>query len=461
MKHLIKLILLFITVLIFSGVAQASYCYIGMGYYRLLIEEDGLALQETRKDSNEISYISQNKVTLQGVTNKGFKVIFDEGRNILFLSDNMYYLIPKSLYTVKEFAISPLFREDEVTKTVSDQFYLVSGRWYYVFSGRRGKNIKLEIPELKGNVEIIADFHLGEILLKDDYAVYLYEIGENKLNKIPNLTPSQTHLVQSVDFHSDHHYLYDDDTFYLTDIRFRYRDITKQFNLQGKHDGFTKAEIHTSYSADSMNTHDGLIWLYARNTLPQGEDAYFTPVQATYLNTYKDLYVYHDKVYATNRDLIQEYRPLDLSVVQHPDELHQLRSVVFTDNETEYLFDDNQLKPQLKVPSLKRTNDYIEIQENRIFIGEKELSTDVFKGPPLFLGSIVNVVKGCDSMAYLSPVIVNYYYFFKDDENVYSYLENGNGKLTVLETISAQDSKIDDYPTLQKLMHMLIDRRTD
>lgn len=458
MKHPLQQILLFIISLVFTGFAQASHCYsyTVKGYYSLLAEEGGIFLQETIKDHNEISYVSQEKARLRGVTDQGFQVVSDDGSDILFTSEGMYYLVRKSLYMVKEYDVSPLFREDEVSKIISNQFFLVSGNWYYVASRDIGKSVKHKIPELKGNLEIIADFNRGEILLKDDHAVYVYYQGKNTLKKIPKLTPSQTHLVQSLDFYGQHHYLYDDDTFYLTTIRFIYSDITKQFNLQGKHEGLTKAEIHTSYSGDSIDTKDGLIWLYAHSTLPQGENSFFTPVQATYLNAHKDLYLYHDKVYADNWDLIQERNPVDLSIVKNPDELHRPVSVVFSDNLLEYNLSEHQLRPEEKESSLRRTKDYIEIQEGRIFIGAEELSSDIFKDVPIFLGSIVNVIEACDD-GRISSVAVDYYYFFTDGKNVYAYLNPWEkGKPKVLHNISPQGLKADDYGTLQKLMNMLI-----
>jgi hypothetical protein len=458
MKHLIQQTLLAITCLVFASLAQASHCYnyTVEGYYNLLVENGDMFLQETIKDSNKVSYVSQDKELLKGVNGQDFRVISDDGKYILFLTDAMYYLVPKSLYTVKEYGVNPLFLEDEVNKIVSNQFYLVSGDWYYVVLAYNGQSIKHKIPELKGNLEIIANFNRGEILLKDDHAVYIYYEGENRLNEIPHLSPSQTHFVQSPNFYQQHHYLYDDDTFYLINIRFIYQDITKQFNLQGKRDGFTNAEIHPSYSGDSIDTKDGLLWLYAHRTVPQGGDSFFTPVQATYLNKYKDVYVYHDKVYADNWDLIQERQPLDLAVVKNPEELHRPVTVVFSDNVLEYLYHEHQLQPQEKKINLKTTEDYIEIQNQRIFIGADELSSDISKDKPIFLGSIVNVIKPCDSRMGDS-VVVDYYYFFTDGNKVYAYV-NPSVKKTpqILNNISPQDLKADDYDTLQKLMNMLI-----
>ena len=99
MKHLIQQILLAITCLVFASLAQASHCYnyIVEGYYNLLVENGGMFLQETIKDSNKVSYVSQDKELLKGVNGQDFRVISDDGKYILFLTDAMYYLVPKSL----------------------------------------------------------------------------------------------------------------------------------------------------------------------------------------------------------------------------------------------------------------------------------------------------------------------------------------------------------------------------
>ncbi len=54
-------------------------------------------------------------------------------------------------------------------------------------------------------------------------------------------------------------------------------------------------------------------------------------------------------------------------------------------------------------------------------------------------------------------VVVDYYYFFTDGNKVYAYV-NPSVKKTpqILNNISPQDLKADDYDTLQKLMNMLI-----
>ncbi|WP_294965396.1 hypothetical protein [uncultured Gilliamella sp.] len=52
---------------------------------------------------------------------------------------------------------------------------------------------------------------------------------------------------------------------------------------------------------------------------------------------------------------------------------------------------------------------------------------------------------------------MDYYYFFTDGNKVYAYV-NPSVKKTpqILNNISPQDLKADDYDTLQKLMNMLI-----
>ena len=515
MKHLIQQIILLIFYLVFIDFVQASQtsvCHTDSPYYDLLVEKDGIYLQETIKAENKISYISQSKIRLKEITDKGAQIISDDGNKILVLSNAKYYFIRKPLYIkINKYEITPLFNENEVSKIVSNKFFLISDHWYYVSYTSEGESDKHKIPELKGNLEIIADsdsnnyldnnavllFEIidvtdsnkyldnNAVLLKDDNAVYVYDMSKNKLEKIPHLTPSQTHLIQS---RNTPYYLYDDDTFYLFDGDFKYTDITKKFNQQGKYNGFTKAEIHTSQSGDSMDTKDGLIWLNIDDSFK------LKPVKATYLNAYKDLYVYNDKVYDSDLWALQDEanpsdpsyrdRSIDISNVQNPGELHQISSSgfflspsdfpsfsgssdffsssVFFDNQQYYSFKEKSRRLEKKEPSayhkLLTTKDRIEIRKKQIFIDGQQLNTDKFQGTPIFLGSIVDIITRCVKIrGQKSRSKENYYYFFTDGKKVYAYINPGeNQKPKVLHNVSPRNLKANDYDTLKKLLNILV-----
>ena len=475
MKHLIQQIMLLIFYLVFIDFVQASQtsvCHTDSPYYDLLVEKDGIYLQETVKAENKISYISQSKIRLKEITDKGARIISDDGNKILVLSNAKYYFIPKPLYIkINKYEITPLFNENEVSKIVSNKFFLISDHWYYVSYTSKGESDKHKIPELKGNLEIIADSDSNNyldnnaVLLKDGNAVYVYDINKNKLEKIPHLTPSQTHLIQS---RNTPYYLYDDDTFYLFDRDFKYTDITKKFNQQGKYNGFTKAEMHTNWSGDSMDTKDGLIWIKIFNS--------FKPVKATYLNAYKDLYVYHNKVYSRNWALQDEAAPsdpsyrdgsIDISNVKNPGELHRISSgSEFFDNQQYYSLEKNSRRLEKKEPSaylkLLTTKDHIEIREKRIFIDGQQLNTDKFQDAPIFLGSIVDIISPCVRIMHeyyhdeTYDSKEDYYYFFTDGKKVYAYINpRENQKPKVLDNVSPQNLKVNDYDTLKKLLNML------
>ena len=142
-----------------------------------MVEEDGIYLQKTDKDRNKISYVSQSKVRLKDITDKGMRVISDDNKNILILSSGNYYFIPKSLNYAEENKFTPLFSENEVSKAVANHFFLISDNWYYVsYYAPRGETYKQKIPELKANMEIIFDFDGYKYLLKNDNYVYIYTI---------------------------------------------------------------------------------------------------------------------------------------------------------------------------------------------------------------------------------------------------------------------------------------------
>ena len=478
MKHLIQQIILLIFYLVFIDFVQASQtsvCHTDSPYYDLLVEKDGIYLQETMKAENKISYISQSKIRLKEITDKGAQIISDDGNKILVLSNAKYYFIRKPLYIkINKYEITPLFNENEVSKIVSNKFFLISDHWYYVSYTSKGESDKHKIPELKGNLEIIADSDSNNyldnnaVLLKDGNAVYVYDINKNKLEKIPHLTPSQTHLIQS---RNTPYYLYDDDTFYLFDRDFKYTDITKKFNQQGKYNGFTKAEMHTNWSVDSMDTKDGLIWIKIFNS--------FKPVKATYLNAYKDLYVYHDKVFDDN-DYLNWFirheadpsypsyrdRSIDISNVKNPGELHKISFSEYFDNQQYYSLEENSRRLEKKEPSaylkLLTAKDHIEIREKRIFIDGQQLNTDQFQDAPIFLGSIVDIISPCRKIilpacGYEYRSKQDYYYFFTDGKKVYAYINPGeNQKPKVLHNVSPRNLKANDYDTLKKLLNILL-----
>ena len=480
MKHLIQQIILLIFYLVFIDFVQASQtsvCHTDSPYYDLLVEKDGIYLQETIKAENKISYISQSKIRLKEITDKGARIISDDGNKILVLSNAKYYFIPKPLYRrdISKYEITPLFNENEVSKIVSNKFFLISDHWYYVSYTSKGESDKHKIPELKGNLEIIADSDSNNyldnnaVLLKDGNAVYVYDINKNKLEKIPHLTPSQTHFFQTHHSHPKIYYLYDDDTFYLIDKDYKYTDITEEFNLQGKYNGFTKAEMHTNWSGDSMDTKDGLIWIKIFNS--------FKPVKATYLNAYKDLYVYHNKVYSRNWALQDEAAPsdpsyrdgsIDISNVKNPGELHRISFSEYFDNQQYYSLEENSRRLEKKEPSaylkLLTTKDDIEIREKRIFIDGQQLNTDKFQDAPIFLGSIVDIIIPCYvtvggdiDEGIRSHSKEDYYYFFTDGKKVYAYINPGeNQKPKVLHNVSPRNLKANDYDTLKKLLNILL-----
>ena len=481
MKHLIQRIILLTFYLVFIDFVQASQesiCHTDSPYYDLLVEKDGIYLQETVKAKNKISYISQSKVRLTDITDKSARIISDDGNKILVLFNAKYYFIPKPLYRrdISKYEITPLFNENEVSKIVSNKFFLISDHWYYVSYTFKGESDKHKIPELKGNLEIIADSYKylndNVVLLKDNNAVYVYDISKNKLEKIPHLTPSQTHFFQTHHSHPKIYYLYDDDTFYLIDKDYKYTDITEEFNLQGKYNGFTKAEMHTNWSGDSMDTKDGLIWIKIFNS--------FKPVKATYLNAYKDLYVYHDKVFNYNDYLNwfahheadpsdPSYRDgsIDISNVKNPGELHAISSgSVFFDNQQYYSLEENSRRLEKKESSaylkLLTTKDDIEIRKKRIFIDGQQLNTDIFQDAPIFLGSIVDIISPCveiilPACGYEYRSKQDYYYFFTDGKKVYTYINPGEDqKPKVLDNVSPRNLKVNDYDTLKKLLNILV-----
>ena len=67
-----------------------------------------------------------------------------------------------------------------------------------------------------------------------------------------------------------------------------------------------------------------------------------------------------------------------------------------------------------------------------------------------YIGAISNAIQPCDGGRGQVPVIVKYYYFFKDDKAVYRYY-SGEGVMTRIEGVQPQDVSVDDFEAMSKI----------
>lgn len=138
---------------------------------------------------------------------------------------------------------------------------------------------------------ILSDSERGEMLLKDSKKVYILKESDVTLTEIPHLSASSTVYQESSDSYSNH-FLFDDNTFYLTDSRFyEMKDITYNFQLFGKSNNFSNSEF-TINNGVSLDTKDNNLWLYVRGGFDLDESRiYFYPSKAKFLNSYKYLLI--------------------------------------------------------------------------------------------------------------------------------------------------------------------------
>jgi len=159
-------------------------------------------------------------------------------------------------------------------------------------------------------------------------------------------------------------------------------------------------------------------------------------------------------------------KSIDLSNVKNPKELHQPLYSVFSDNQQQYSLEKDTLRLEKKDLSAilriftPQSERYIEIKKKKIFVYGQQLNTNKFQNTPIFLGSIVNNEdnKNNSKKNYYDYVFTgdDYYYFFTDGKKVYAYINpKENQKPKVLDNVSPQNLKVNDYDTLQKLLNML------
>ena len=468
MTRLAKTIISLIIVALSSvGMVHASHCYSYTikAYFDVISQGDSLYFEETIKDGNEVTYVTKQRIKLEGVTNKDFKIVSKDRRTIIFIADGYYYFVTKSLYGIQNYGVNKLFPVASVKEIVSNCFFLVNGEWHYVQPIEYSNKIQDKIlPALKGKISILADYDRGEILLKDENKVYVFYESSTILKPIPKLTASSTNYRESEDFYGEH-FLYDDDTFYLTTIRFIYRDITTSFNAFGKTKGFSDGEFVVT-NKSSFDTKDGLIWMFLSGgkTIEDYSTVFFYPLTAHYLNSYRSLYSYDGKIYPNNWSAANKSQPMDVSIVK---DLNTFRCTDFgysyQDSLASYIYEsDNRVLKEVapkisKIDSLKTDPDsnfkpfalgYT--YGDKIVIENTEIENIANKNNLEFIGSTIDVIQACDNRIDQTSVRVLYNCFFKDDSRVY-FFQMGQDKLSIIENISPSDYKVDDYDDLMKL----------
>jgi len=245
-------------------ILSECYSYHTPHYYELLAENNMLVFQHTVKDPNGISYVSRDKITLDSITSQAFKIIAEDASTILFSTTDGYFIIEKDIYEVKRNRASKINNSKEISETVGTNFICKNGSWYYTKPKRYSTEIiELEIKNMPTNLEHYLDDALREgTLFKNEEAVYVFNEDKLTFRKIPNLSGKNV-KHKKIDHYLKRYFLFDHDTFYYLDFN-NIEDYSEQFTSRTEFTNFKNAEIIKHQHEISINTNDGIIWLYTK-----------------------------------------------------------------------------------------------------------------------------------------------------------------------------------------------------
>ena len=481
-----KKVILILT-LVLTSIVNSSECYSYHTSEKHLIKKiNGNFYLITRViDPNGVSIASQQKIKIDIEGVKNLEYVSEDKSIILVVSENAYYWIDKNPYTFEDIGLVKITDRKNVSETFSTKLFCINGNWNY-FSGYRNKITSKKITDFPSGSEIIYDFGRGSYLLKNAEKVSVYNELEGTIKVIPKLN-SKNVRFKKANWDYDNHFLYDEDTFYLININFQnLENITSSFTLQGFSEFFTdSAFIVDDWYNSFLSCNDGTIWLYNKHTFTDnsGNRLYFKKYQDLKLLNNSNFLIQNNKVYRHNfRNPVDVSEVLDLKNLRKHKKFFAHKDF-YTDGKGIYFFDfiDTNGNTKLKKIDLSlETKCYKGIQsyayqsapfyadnhkiflwsmgdkklieltdfsseikdlslayafDNKILIEGKIIESIADRETLEFIGSTVDVISDCDGGEGQYPVEVEYNYYFKDKNSVYSY-HSEDKKLTKLDSVN-------------------------
>jgi len=491
---------LLLSLIAFSSMISAAsecYHYHTPHYFDLFIKQNQLVFQHTVKDPNKISYVSRDEIILKEINSRGFKIIKEDHKLILFSTNEGYFIVEKDWFETKEYGVTKIYALNQVSKTTGTSFFYVDNKWIYIALEKYSSKFnKKSLPKLSSNLTIVdKDDDNRRWLLKDDDNLYAFTDIEN-FKTIPNIDVKNFKLYKTEsDIEED--FLYDDDTFYRVNYNYEYEDMKSNFDILKKQIDFLEFKF---FDLDDIyiKATDNQVWAYikAGMSLKSGETVYFYPIEkATFLNESNSLIRVNDKIYFDSLDAIYNRTSLDVSLVENLSNLERINFYSYTDGTQNYKFDydkfklfpiknklninakyyseihsyqshtasfynDNGILKYLdengrihikrKIKSKVKFLKLVYAYDNLLLIEGQEVINSADFNTIEFLGSTVDVIQPCDGGKGQIPVKIKYYYFFKDKDKLYAYY-SGDYKMKILEDVSPKDFSPNNYKQLKTL----------
>jgi len=301
MMKRITLLLICIVCFVYTAKSSECYDYHTPNYYKVFVKNSEIIFQYTVKDPNEVSYVSQENVVLKNINSTSFKILSEDTNDILFSSIDGYFIAHKNISQVRE-----------------DGKYIEAGSYTH-------QNLEKILTKMPSGLEMITDFPSRKILLKNSKNVFYFDTENFTFHKIKGLTGRNTRFFQFKNrYRGSDAFLYDKDTFYKISVH-EIEDFTSEFINQQATISFENLIISQIGDRISLDTGDGMLWLYKENGMfyKSYGSIYFVRKEASYLNKYREFIVFNNKLYNDFYDLIKNGKAIDFSLVKNKDEFHR------------------------------------------------------------------------------------------------------------------------------------------
>lgn len=308
---------------------------------------------------------------------------------------------------------------------------------------------------------------------------------------------SKCHKLEN---NEDKYLLTDGNAVYVYDVsNFDKEDITESLLSLGLKRPFTIKEVAQNWLNSFVDFNDGNIWCYvsAGLDLQDGTTAYLYPVKAQWLNKQHELINKNGKIYYNGWDLINDQPPMNVIAVAQLRSLEittfgfyfdgaayykdqdgegRLAPITWLNKDSKFVngvysyqkglpnfFDDgkqlifpdyNSMQPQktLTHQSGLKKMEVAYAYDDKLLIESREIMNIADRESMVFIGSTVDVIRGCDGGKGQIAVVIEYNYFFRDKNNLYGY-HSGDSTLTLIKGIDPNSIEKDNYRQLRKLSH--------
>lgn len=459
----------------FSVFASECYHYHTSVQYKIETDTKGVFLVCNTIDPNGVSISQSKKVKLSLIPQDDWVVESTASDFILLSNKNAYFILNVDSYNFEKNGAIRIFDKSEITATFNGNMFLKKNEWIYVsYNDFEKKVSQKKITNLPADADLFAKTPTNSYLLKNKQFVYTCVFGNNDVEvlKVQNINASNARFI-APEYYLDNYFLYDNDTFYLTNSSLDLNnDVTNEFKMLGFNGDFTTLEhVNNGFLTGFYDLKKDVFWSYveAGISMEDSSDTHFYPIENAQLTSNKMFVVINGKYYNHSWNAVYETGEINTSNTSFLDKLELFMSDVYYDGSTYYRFnyDTNTFVPidylhgniafynginsyqhatssffimqkALYVfngeNSLKKLTDiHSEIKElktayafsDKLLIDNEVITTPTDFNSVAFAGSLVDVQAPCDGGRGQIPVVVHYYHFFKDKNGLYVYSTEG------------------------------------